>query len=342
MKEKVTQSDIARKLNLSVTTVSRALQNDPVINPETRAEVLNMAARLNYQPRQSRQTRSQSDSTERTHRFVCVVVRLPLQEDAWAPDEVASGYLAGMSEVCASLNVSLVVHHVNEENAYDLLDEERQPPIFKDPNLAGIILIHFFPHDLVQSLTQQFPVVAIVHDVPTAKVDLIDMDNHQAVDDLVRKLIKAGHKKIGFIGYRPTLAWSRSRLGGYLQALFTMGVEIDDSLILNEVDENFVIDKLDEGVTAWVCSIDLMAYDLFRKLEDKGLKIPEQLSITGFNKVSPLLNCPQITTIQPPFKQMGVAALHRLMLRVEEPLNQPLKILHRCNLIVGASTKPIE
>jgi DNA-binding LacI/PurR family transcriptional regulator len=341
MKEKVTQGDIAEKLNLSVTTVSRALQNDPVINPETRAEVLNMAARMNYQPRQSRQTRSQAEGVERNHRFVCVIVKLPLKEDAWAPDEVASGYLAGMSEVCASLNVSLVVHHVNDDNAKDLLDPEKQPPIMKDPTLSGIILIHYFPHDLVKALNDKWPVVAIVHDVPSAKVDLIDMDNHQAVSDLVSKLINKGHKKIGFIGYRPQLSWSRSRLGGYLQALYTKDIDIDKSIILKELDEDLVVRKLDEDVTAWVCSIDLIAYDLYRRLLDRGIEVPDKLSITGFNKVSPLLNCPQVTTIEPPFKQMGVAALHRLMLRVEEPLNQTLKILHKCNLIVGESTGPI-
>jgi LacI family transcriptional regulator len=341
MKEKITQSDIAQKLNLSVTTVSRALQNDPVINPETRAEVLNMAASLNYQPRQSRQTRTQGDSEARSHQFVCVIVQLPLKADSWAPDDVASGYLAGMSEVCASLNVSLVVHHVNNENSADLLDPGKQPPIFKDPAMIGIILIHFFPHDLVTTLTAQWPVVSVVHDVPDSKIDLIDIDNHQAIDALVQTLIDQGHKKIGFLGYRPGMAWAKARLGGYLQALYTKGIEIDSTIILNEVDDDLVVEKLKDGVTGWVCSVDLMAYDLYRKLLDRGISIPEQLSITGFNSVRPLLNCPQVTTAQAPFKQMGVAALHRLMLRVEEPLNQTLKILHKCDLVIGESTGPV-
>lgn len=341
MKEKITQGDIAKKLNLSVTTVSRALQNDPVINPETRADVLNMAAKLNYRPRQTRQILGKSEE-KRNHQFVCVIVKMPLKQDAWAPDEVASGYLAGMSEVCASLNVSLVVHHVSEETVYDLLEEDKQPPIFGDPNLMGLILIHHFPHGIVESLSEKLPIVALVHDVPELKIDLIDMDNHQATDELVKKLIRKGHKKIGFMGHRPQLSWSRSRLGGYLQALYTSGLRIDDSIIAGEVDVQLVLDKLKEGVTAWVCSVDVIGYNLCRNLLDKGIKIPEDLSITGFNDVTPLLNCPKLTSIQPPLKEMGVAALHRLMIRVDEPLAQSIKILHRCKLMVGDTTGDIE
>ncbi len=341
MKEKITQGDIAKKLNLSVTTVSRALQNDPVINPETRAEVLNMAAQLNYRPRQSRQLHSKSEE-KRGHQFVCVIVKMSIEQDAWAPDEVASGYLAGMSEVCASLNVSLVVHHVSDDNVTGLLDYEQQPPIFNDPNLMGIVLIHFFPHEVVKALSEKLPVVAIVHDVPALKIDLIDMDNHQATDELVEKLIRRGHKKIGFMGYRPGLSWARSRLGGYLQAMFTSGLHVDESLIIGEADDQLVVDKLKEGVTAWVCSVDVVAYQLCRKLLDRGIKIPDQVSITGFNDVKPLLNCPKLTSIQPPLKEMGVAALHRLMIRVDEPLSQSIKILHRCKLIVGDTTGDIK
>lgn len=341
MKEKITQGDIAKKLNLSVTTVSRALQNDPVINPETRADVLNMAAKLNYRPRQSRQLHTKNDE-KRSHQFVCVIVKMPIEQDAWAPDEVASGYLAGMSEVCASLNVSLVVHHVSDDNVYDLLEEEKQPPIFSDSNLMGLILIHYFPHGVVESLNEKFPVVAIVHDIPELKIDLIDMDNHQAIDELVKKLINKGHNKIGFMGHRPQLSWSRSRLGGYLQALYTSGLKVDDSIIVGEVDEQLVIDKLKEGVTAWVCSVDVIGYELCRRLLDRGVKIPQEVSITGFNDVKPLLNCPRLTTIQPPLKEMGVAALHRLMIRVDEPLAQSIKILHRCDLVVGETTGDIK
>lgn len=341
MKEKITQGDIAKKLNLSVTTVSRALQNDPVINPETRADVLNMAAKLNYRPRQTRQIPGKNEE-KRHHQFVCVIVKMPIEQDAWAPDEVASGYLAGMSEVCASLNVSLVVHHVSDDNVQELLEEDKQPPIFKDPNLMGLILIHFFPHNVVKHLSELLPVVALVHDVPELKIDLIDMDNHQATDELVKKLIRKGHKKIGFMGYRPGLAWSKSRLGGYLQALYTSSLKVDESIIAGECDDKLVIDKLKEGVTAWVCSVDVLAYDLCRKLLDHGVKIPEDVSITGFNDVKPLLNCPKLTSIQPPLKEMGVAALHRLMIRVDEPLAQSIKILHRCKLTVGDTTGNIK
>jgi len=341
MKEKITQGDIAKKLNLSVTTVSRALQNDPVINPETRAEVLNMAAQLNYRPRQNRQLHSKNEE-KRAHQFVCVIVKMPIEQDAWAPDEVASGYLAGMSEVCASLNVSLVVHHVSDDNVHELLEEEKQPPIFHDPNLMGIVLIHFFPHDVVKYLSDKMPLVAIVHDVPELKIDLIDMDNHQATDELVKKLIRKGHKKIGFMGYRPNLSWSRSRLGGYLQALFTSGLPVDESIIIGEGDDQLIVDKMKEGVTAWVSSIDVLGYEMCRKLLDRGIKIPEELSITGFNAVKPLLNCPKLTTIKPPLKEMGVAALHRLMIRVEEPLAQSIKILHRCKLVIGETTGDIK
>jgi DNA-binding LacI/PurR family transcriptional regulator len=339
--KKVTQGDIAKTLKLSITTVSRALQNDPTINPETRAQVMETAARLNYLPRQSRSSRvGEKEESKKQHQFVCVLIKLPIEMDAWAPDEVASGYLAGMSEVAASFNVSMVIHHFNDETVTQLEDPLQSLPITQDDRLAGFILIHHFPHSVVHGLCERWPVVSLVHDVPDSRIDLIDMDNNRAIRQLVEQLIALGHKRIGFMGHRPHLAWSQARLSGYMGALFSAGLTIDPQLILGEADPRSVLELHKNGVTAWVCSVDVVAYRLCRDLLDDGLKIPEQLSITGFNAVQPLLDCPQVTTVQAPFKQMGAAALQRLMLRIDSPSAQPIKILHRCAQVPGHTIGP--
>jgi LacI family transcriptional regulator len=342
-KRKVTQGDIAKKLKLSITTVSRALQNDPTINSDTRAQILQMAARLDYQPRHSRPPKSAEGELQgRPHKFVCVIIKVPVKQDAWAPDEVASGYLAGMSEVAASLNVSMVIQHFNDETVYELQDLPRTLPIVQDENLAGFILIHHFPGPIVELLCKSWPVVALVHDIPSADIDLVDMDNDMAVSQLLHTLIEQGHRKIGFMGHRPQLSWSQARLGAYLRGLFAAGLTIDPELIVGETDAELAFEKLADGVTAWVCSVDVVAYQLYRELLDMGIKIPEQMSITGFNAVQPLLDCPQITTARAPFKDMGAAALQRLMHRIESPATRPLKILHRCVIVPGLTVGPFK
>ena len=332
---KVTQGDIARELNLSVTTVSRALQNDPVINPQTRAEVLEMASRLNYQPRSNR---VKNIADKNNHHYVGVLVKAPIKEDSWAPDQVAHGYLSGMSEVSLQFNTSLIVHHLNDDNVHDLTKPDLMPPFLRDNTVSGLILIHYFPPEVVKELSSRFPVVTIVHEVPDADNDHIDMDNSDSVINLVDHLYQNGHRKIGFMGYRSYMSWSQARLGGYLQAMVKLGLEIDQSLIRTETDVDFIIKKMKEGIRAWVFSVDRIGYAVYRELLDRGIRVPEDVSLCGFDGISPLLNCEQLTTLKAPLRQMGIAALHRLLLRIDEPLMQPIKILHRCEFVKGKSS----
>ncbi len=177
--------------------------------------------------------------------------------------------------------------------------------------------------------------VSIVHDVPSANIDHIEMDHQNGIQSLMDTLYNAGHRKIGFIGVRPHLTWSQSRLAAYIQSIIRLELRFDPRLILEEIDMKAVQKKMKEGVTAWVCSIDSIGYKLCRILLDTGVKIPRDVSIVGFNGVLPLLNCPQLTTIKAPLKTMGTFALRRVANRIYDPLHQPIKILHRCELIEG-------
>ena len=332
---KVTQGDIAKKLNLSIATVSRALRGDLAIHPELRAEVVATAAMLGYHQRAKRTDREEKTGAGSGHRFIGVLMKVPSREDAWAPDEIAHGYLSGMSEISTEKNASLIVHHVSDKSARDLLEPAKQPPMVRDGTISGLIFIHHFPPKLVVEFSKRIPSVTLVHDVPGARINHVDMDHMQAVQDLMDKLFQQGHRRIGFVGYRKNLTWARARLAGYLQAMLRRDLPVEPSVILEEPSGDKVLHLMKKGVTAWVCSIDSIGYRLCRALLDRGVQIPKDASIVGFNGVTPLLNCPQLTTVRPPLKTMGQSALNLLLERLEAPLVRPLKLLHPCEFVPG-------
>ncbi|NQZ58624.1 MAG: substrate-binding domain-containing protein, partial [Lentisphaeraceae bacterium] len=134
------------------------------------------------------------------------------------------------------------------------------------------------------------------------------------------------------------LSWSRLRLGAFMQSIHEKGLELKQENILNVADAPHMIKAREQGVTAWVCSVDRIAYKMVRELTDLVIKVPQDISITGFDAVPPLLNCPQITTVKPPLFKMGSAALYQLLTRLENPHNPPLKSLFPCEIIEGSSS----
>jgi LacI family transcriptional regulator len=331
---KITQADIAKKLNLSVTTVSRALQSDPNINDDTRDDVQALATKLNYQGR----TASKSKNAQ-LHRTIAVLVRNPDPRDAWAPDMVAGGYLAGMSQVAPALNISLMIHHVNYGDEKSILNAETQPPMMREDDVDGIVLIHHFEDNIVKKLAEKWPVISLVHDIPDGvRGDLISMDHCGSIQRVVEHLYNKGHRQFGFCGFRPKLSWSRSRLGAFMQSLHEKGLTIKQEHILETVDTEHVIKAREEGISAWVCSVDRTAYKLMRELTDCGISIPGDLAVTGFDAVPPLLNCPQVTTVKPPLNDMGSAVLHMLIKRLEDPSVPPIKSYYPCEIIEGVSS----
>jgi DNA-binding LacI/PurR family transcriptional regulator len=334
----VNQNAIAERLNLSVATVSRALRSQPGIHPSTRSRVLEAAAELGYQPLRNHRSKTTSQAN-----YIGVFVR------SVRPD-MRPTYLVGMANLASQLNLSLVLHHTPLQEPEVLLDPQRQPPALRDGTLAGAVLVHRWPANVVRYLCDRMVCVSIIHQVPGIPMDTVDMDHAHGMALMARHLYQLGHRRIGFFGLCGELDWSRATYGGYAEALCELGLPMDPCLVVpaptnvledcnarpDEVVNHAVSVMRQHGVTAFMAASHWAATFLSRAMTERGIKIPDDLSITGFDD-SDRLPGVNITSTRIDTGAMGAEALHRVTLRLAEPRRPQQVISFSCSLVVGES-----
>ena len=345
-KRKINQKDIAETLSLSVATVSKALSGDySDINSETRARVVNMASQLGYMHGSRRQ---QAIAEETASYLVGVLILRKLHE--WQH----TTFFAGMSEKCAKLNVSLVLHYVSEESCDNILSQEHQPPAMRDGGLSGLILVNHWPENIANRLAAEQPCVSIQQPYPKARLDLIGVDEVQGIDALADHLYSVGHRRIGFFGSCPQVDAARTRFGAYVSALCRLGLMYDpaDTIALSAAhleDKEIILTgqvesamrRVQQGVRAWICASDWVGYLLCRGLIDRGYNIPKDVSVVGFDDSEDnTLGCPKLTSISIPAQKIGAEALRRLISRVRHPSSPVLRVMLPCKLFEAQTTAP--
>lgn len=345
-KNKINQKDIADSLRLSVATVSKALRGDySDINSETRSRVVNMASQLGYMNGSRRQ---QAIAEETTSYMVGVLILRKLHE--WQH----TTYFAGMSEKCAKLNVSLILHYVSEERCEYIFDQEHQPPAMREGKMSGLILVNNWPQDIVNRLASRQPCVAIQQPYPQTRIDVVGVDEIQGIDALTDHLYGLGHRRIGFFGHCPQVDFSRRRFGAYISALARMGLDYNpaDTIALPAAhleDKEIVLTgqiesamrRMQHGVRAWVCASDWVGYLLCRGLIDRGFRIPKDVSVVGFDDSEDnTLGCPKLTSISVSAQRIGAEALRRLINRVRHPASPALRVMLPCKLFEAQTTAP--
>ncbi|MHC4881898.1 MAG: LacI family DNA-binding transcriptional regulator [Planctomycetota bacterium] len=340
-KNKINQKDIADSLKLSVATVSKALRGDySDINNETRARVVNMASQLGYTNHGSGSQQAFLDE-ERTKCYTVGVLILRKMHE-WQH----TNYFAGMSEKCAKMNVSLILHYVGEDNCHLILDKEHQPPALRDDSMSGLILVNHWPEEVVARLNAQVPCVSIQHSYQDTRMDIILADEAQGIEQLAEHLFSKGHRKIGFMGNCGQVYHARTRFSAYVGALTKLGLALDlanvidvspahleDKEIVLTGQIESVIRRMQNGVRAWICASDWVGYLLSRGLIDRGYNIPKDVSIVGFDDSEDnTLGCPKLTSITVPALRIGAEALRRLINRIKHPTSSQLKVMLPCKL----------
>jgi LacI family transcriptional regulator len=333
---RINQTEIARRLKLSTATVSKSLRNHPDINPTTRARVLDLAAQLDYQVRYD----SRVDNKKKTGvRFVGVMAYGGIPDTP--ADHAALRYMAGLSEAAETHRVSLVVHHVFGDSR-KLLDADSQPAAMRQGILEGLILIHRFDAEVVRELSNRMPCVTLVHYVPGTRLDHVDADCLGAMNLAARHLHGLGHRRIGFFGFQKQISHSLARFAAYATAMLGLDLPFEEAVECGGENLPAAIDhvarRAGEGVTAWMCGSDYAGYQLCQELAARGLRVPEDVSVTGFDGSPPPMGMTPLTTLRVPFQEMASVALNRLVNRIRHPASPGRQILLECHLVPGGST----
>ena len=299
-------SDVAKMANVSTATVSRVLSNSGNVKKETAEKVLEAIKKLNYQPNLlARQLRRLETKT------VLVVV----------PDitnTFFSKILRGIEQVAIENDYEVLLgdtgNSVEREKGYlDILRQKKADGM--------IMLTARLESHLLEEISHEFPVVLACEYLEGSDIPTVSIDNISSARKATEYLISLGHKRIGFLSGPMDVILSRDRLKGFKQGMMQHDIAIEPNLI-QEGDFSFesgfnLMTKLlalTEPPTAVFASSDEMAIGAIKAIKAKGLKVPDDISIVGFDDIKfASIFEPALTTVSQPMFEIGQKAMELLI-----------------------------
>jgi len=308
----VTIKDVAKAAQISVTTVSRALNGYDDVNQETRERIQKVAKELGYVANRSAQNLvKQKNNT-------LAIILSGLERDG-GKDNIVYRLLSGMYQYAEQVNYEVVLFTTSSAHQ----KEKTYVQFCKEHNIGGAVLNGIrlddpYLHELVKS---DLPCVLIDVDTQGDNVSSVTIDNEQAAYDAVMYLLEANHRKIAMMNGRKEAAVSIERFKGYKRALSERGIPYDEALVfcadyLERMAYDLALEFLPKHpeVTALFCASDMMAFGVMKAAKALNIHIPKQLSIIGFDNI-PLSehSMPALSTVDQDFYQMGQEAAKQLL-----------------------------
>jgi LacI family transcriptional regulator len=343
----VNQQILAEKLRLSRTTVSRSLANHPAIGAETRARVQALAAKMGYRGNPTRTVRRARQSKPLT---IGVLIGVPAENVAMATFPFV---LQGIRERAEMEHVAVDVCY---QNPAELTPNSKRHSVFRNirsSDWRGTIMIYPFPEAAVDMIARKISTVAVLESYDNPSVDTIDTDEVSGILTMTHQLIEAGHRRIGYLtwDYPVSGNWGTRRFGGYVEALFTHGLEFHPEWVINvhkntprlmspEIARQVAHAVKKNRVTAWVCAADHQAYRLIHDLQSHGIRVPEDCSVTGFDGLEPPALMRRVTSMRVPHQDIGSSSVSRLLGRIMHPNSPRRKILVEAQVVAGDTIAP--
>ena len=337
--ERVTIQDIGKKLNISASTVSRALRQDPLIHPQTRAQVNALAMTMGYQGR-SRRGPKLGKKTASIAVFFSVTSFAQVRNGI-----ITTAYLEGLTAEAEAMGASLGIYTAGNNAAKEL------PSGLQSAKYDAVIIIGRHEQEMVEALTKRASVISLVRHYPNVNIDRVCTDDIQGMAMVVSHLADLGHRKLAWIGTGgpETIRGShqQTREAGFLLGLINAGLPIADQVIFEDTffqedevaEPKALLRKIEEGVTAIVCATDYLAELVLHKLEALGIDVPGDVSVTGFDGALRDVNgASVVTSINPHFVEMGRSAIRLAVWRLEQPFATPVTLTMSGTLIEGPST----
>ncbi len=331
--KKTTIVDIAAASGVSVTTVSRILNDKPDVAEETRERVLRVMEEYSFAPQSSWQQ-------IRSGKSHLIAMHFPLD---FNPPDHRIMFEAALGCEAAGYSINIMVNSLSDN---ELL------AIFRGGQADGMILMEILTHDRrVEVLRQHaYPFVLIGCCADNTGVSFADSDIDYGVTIAMQHLIDLGHRQIGFVTLSPVVqekeySYSTRALHSYERACRQHGLpQLWRAVSLNPEAAAAVVQRLlDEHphLTAIVTPQEHCAIGVLKAIRAKGLRVPDDISVIGSLDASMSeLATPPLTTISFPAIEMGREAARILLGQLDGTLTTPQQVLIRPELIVRGSTGP--
>lgn len=314
-KDNITINDIAAALNISKSTVSRALRDKHDINPETKKRVLEYANKHDYTP--DFMARSLRSKTTHTIGVIVPAYNIPFYSIA----------ICGIQDYAMKQGFNVMVCHSSEQ--YEV--EKRNVDALLAADVEGIIVSVARNTELNEHIfklkRKGVPLVMFNRVIEEFKAAKVVVDDYYGAKQMVNYLHKTGCKDIAHISGPGNIALSSHRKQGYLDALKENGLEYDPLMV---VEADFTIDSGMKGMSALLqqnskidgvfCVCDAVAFGAMKVIKKKGYRIPSDISVAGFTN-EPMCEMiePTLTTVKQPIYEIGESACRLLFSQILNP-----------------------
>jgi len=308
-----TIQELAAVLGVHKATVSRALSGKPGVSGRLRQRILRAAGRMGFYPN----GQARSLATSRTETLALVFCD---ETSDFLTNPFYSKILAGVAAETAQHSFSLAFCSLSSD---DRLRGKALPKIMRERRADGFLFVGDQDDMLIGYCHNLgYPLILVDHRYGDGRFDTVAINNVVGGRRAVEHLLSLGHRRIGFVGGSLRSPSFRERLDGYREALSEAGIPADESLVqLGEShgghDSMMRLLDLPEPPTAVFACNDLNAVRALKAARQRGLRVPEDVSLIGYDDASCAVETwPHLTTMRVDAEEMGRLAVRRLVARI--------------------------
>lgn len=321
MAKAVKLADIAERVGVSTVTVSKALSGQKGVSEEVREKIRSIAEELGYQQpsvaRKSQNRKSYNIGILISERFL-----VKYESFYWQMYQA----VATRATAKESFTMLEVIGKAEEENG-------KMPKLVQERKVDGIIVIGKMMDAYLQHLNTEagIPVIYLDYYNGREASDSVISNSYYGTYELTYYLYRMGHRKIAYVGTLLATESITDRYFGYRKAILELGLEQKKEWVLD--DRHIETGKIDtvnmlqipkDMPTAFVCNCDLTASFLIKKLKDNGYRVPEDISVVGFdNYLYPGLSDIKITTYEVDLGEMAKKTVHNMISKISNENYKP-------------------
>lgn len=332
-KDNANLKSVAELAGVSIATVSRVLNGDPVVRLETRTAVQRAINASGFRPNRVAQRLRSASRTNKLIGLLIPDIQNPFYVDV----------IRGIEESAYSHRSAVLIGNFSQDPAR----EKMYIHILKSESVDGFIVAPHDGHDqyVEELITEGYPVVCIDRGLTNLSTDVVKSDNEKGAFAAVEHLIKMGHQRIAHITGDPAIPTTQERIEGYLGALKKHGIPVDQTLIAGKASDfksgieltRYMLD-LPMPPEAIFTANNLLTLGSLEMIHSRGLKIPKDIAILGFDDMSwaGSLN-PALSAVRQHGIEIGKRATELLYQRIKDPTRVPAGVIIRTELMIRRS-----
>lgn len=325
--------DVAKEAGVSISTVSRVLNNRKYIDTITREKVEKVIKRLNYKPNRVAQRLRIKDGQKKIIGLLIPDIQNPFYVDV----------IHGVEETAYASNYAVLIGNYDQNES----KEKIYLNIMLSESIDGLIVApaHEKDNEVIELVNSGLPIVCVDRGLKDTDVDVILVDNRKGAFDAVEYLIKKGYKRIAYIGGLLQIPTTILRKEGYEDAFRKYGLPIEQELIRfgnskfdsgKKITEELL--KLPNPPEALFTGNNLITLGALETIHSMKLRIPEDIAIIGFDDMLWAISLnPPLSAVRQPGYDIGKQAANLLFQKIKEPDKIPAKTMFNAEIIIRSS-----